>query len=43
MANSTGDSYIRRYVVITVLWLLAMFLGGLLLLNFGEPLRELLA
>ena len=43
MSNSDGDSYVRRNVVITVLWLLAMLLGGLLLLNFGEALSNLLA
>lgn len=40
MANSTGDTYVRRTVIITLLWLVAMLIGGLLLLQFGGALQD---
>ena len=42
MANWTSDSYTRKTVVITLLWLVAMLLGGLLLLQFGGALESAL-
>lgn len=43
MANWTDDGYVRRSVVITFLWLVAMLVGGLLLLNFGDALQSAFA
>lgn len=41
MASWTSDSFVRRSVVITFLWLVAMLLGGLLLINFGDALQRI--
>lgn len=43
MAGWTSDSYVRRSVVITFLWLVAMLVGGLLLINFGDTLQQVFA
>lgn len=34
------DTYVRRSVIITFLWLVAMLAGGLLLLMFGDVLQS---
>jgi hypothetical protein len=43
MSSSTSDSFTRRTAIIIFLWLLAMLLGGLLLINFADVLRNMLA
>jgi len=43
MSNSTSDSFARRTAIIIFLWLLAMLIGGLLLINFGDALQNVLA
>lgn len=41
--TNEDDTYVRRSVIITFLWLVAMLVGGLLLLYFGEALQNALA
>ena len=43
MTTWTEDSFIRRSVIITFLWLLAMLLGGVLLLRFGDVIQSAFA
>jgi len=43
MSASDEDSYLKRSVVITFLWLVAMLVGGLLLINFGDALQRAFA
>lgn len=43
MTTSSDDNYLRRNAIITFLWLVAMLVGGLLLINFGDVLRSTLA
>jgi hypothetical protein len=43
MTTWTDDSFMRNSVVITLLWLVAMLLGGLLLLQFGDVLQSTFA
>ena len=42
-ADATGDDYVRKTVIITFLWLVAMLVGGLLLLQFGGSIPNVLA
>jgi hypothetical protein len=35
------DSYVRQTAIITLLWLVAMFVGGILLLTFSDVLTGL--
>jgi hypothetical protein len=41
-AATEEDDYVRRSVIITFLWLVAMLVGGLLLLTFGDALMNAL-
>ncbi|WP_281377727.1 hypothetical protein [Halosimplex pelagicum] len=41
MATWTEDPFMRRSVLITVLWLLAMLIGGVVLLRFGNVIQGL--
>jgi hypothetical protein len=34
------ESYTRRTAIITFLWLVAMFIGGLLLLTFSDAFQS---
>jgi len=43
MATWLEDSFVRRSVIITFLWLLAMLVGGVLLLRFGDVIQGLFA
>jgi len=43
MGTWTQDSYMRKSVLITLLWLVAMLLGGLALLQFGDAIQNALA
>ncbi|MFB6141269.1 MAG: hypothetical protein ABEJ26_12650 [Halosimplex sp.] len=43
MATWTEDSFVRRSVLITFLWLLAMLVGGVFLLRFGDVIQNLFA
>jgi len=43
MAAWIEDTFVRRSVVITFLWLVAMLVGGLLLINFGDALQSAFA
>ncbi|WP_281372753.1 hypothetical protein [Halosimplex rubrum] len=43
MTTWTEDPFMRRSVLITVLWLLAMLVGGIVLLRFGDVIRGLFA
>ena len=43
MATLEDESYVRQSVIITVLWLLAMLVGGILLLQFGDVIQSLFA
>jgi hypothetical protein len=43
MTNGTSDSFTRRTAMIIFLWMLAMLIGGLLLLNFADTLASALA
>lgn len=43
MATWIRDSFVRRSVVITFLWMVAMLVGGLLLLYFGATLQSAFA
>jgi len=43
MTTWTEDPFIRRSVLITFLWLLAMLVGGIVLLRFGDVIRGLFA
>jgi len=42
MTNWTDDAFMRRSVTITFLWLVAMLMGGLLLVFFGDVLMNAL-
>jgi len=43
MTAEENDSFTRRTAIIIFLWLLAMLVGGLLLLNFADTLAGALA
>jgi hypothetical protein len=43
MTTWTDDSFMKRSVVITFLWLVGMLLAGLLLLQFGDVLQSTFA
>jgi hypothetical protein len=43
MATWTEDPFIRRSVLITLLWLLAMLVGGFVLVRFGDVIQSLFA
>ncbi|MFC7142238.1 hypothetical protein ACFQMA_20665 [Halosimplex aquaticum] len=43
MATWTEDPFVRRSVIITFLWLLAMLVGGMVLLRFGDVIQSLFA
>lgn len=43
MTTWTEDSFMRRSVIITILWLFAMLLGGVLLLRFGDVIQSAFA
>ena len=38
--SQQNDPYVRRSVIITFLWLVAMLVGGLLLLRFDDVLQS---
>lgn len=38
--SAQDDSYVRRSVIITFLWLVAMLAGGLLLLTFSDVFQS---
>jgi hypothetical protein len=43
MATLDEESYVRQSVIITFLWLLAMLVGGIMLLQFGDVIQNLFA
>jgi len=43
MTTWTEDPYIRKTVLITFLWLVAMLVGGLALMEFGGAIQNALA
>jgi len=36
-----GNSYTRQTAIITILWLVAMFVGGVLLITFSDVFTNL--
>jgi len=43
MATWIEDPFVRRSVLITLLWLLAMLVGGFALVRFGDVIQGLFA
>ncbi|WP_436929737.1 hypothetical protein [Halosimplex halobium] len=43
MTTWTDDPFMRRSVLITLLWLLAMLVGGVVLIRFGDVIRSVFA
>ncbi|WP_281275747.1 hypothetical protein [Halosimplex halophilum] len=43
MTTWTEDPFMRRSVLITLLWLLAMLVGGIVLIRFGDVIQGLFA
>ncbi|WP_268895824.1 hypothetical protein [Halosimplex salinum] len=43
MTTTDEDTYVRQGVIITFLWLLAMLVGGVLLLRFGDVIQSVFA
>ncbi|WP_269750328.1 hypothetical protein [Halosimplex litoreum] len=43
MATWIDDPFMRRSVLITLLWLLAMLVGGVVLIRFGDVIQGLFA
>ncbi|WP_436907042.1 hypothetical protein [Halosimplex marinum] len=43
MTTWTDDPFMRRSVLITLLWLLAMLVGGVVLIRFGDVIQNVFA
>ncbi|MFB6086953.1 MAG: hypothetical protein ABEJ85_00405 [Haloarculaceae archaeon] len=43
MTTEANDSFVRESVTIVFLWLIAMLVGSLLLLYFGEAIQNFFA